>query len=40
MRYLCVVAYDGFDYYGYQKQNHEAKTIQQTIQEALKKLAK
>lgn len=40
MRYLCIVMYDGFDYYGYQKQNHEAHTIQQTIQEALKKVVK
>ncbi len=40
MRYKCIVAYDGYDYFGYQIQNHEPQTIQQTIQEALKKLLK
>lgn len=39
-RYLCTVAYDGYDYYGYQLQKHESKTIQQTIQEVLLKICK
>lgn len=38
MKYKCTVAYDGFDYYGYQLQKHESKTIQQAIQEALYKM--
>lgn len=40
MRYQCIVAYDGYDYFGYQIQNHEPLTIQQVIQEALQKLLK
>ena len=40
MRYKCIVAYDGYDYYGYQAQKHESRTIQNTIEEALKKMFK
>lgn len=38
IRYKCVVSYDGYDYFGYQKQNHHSLTIQETIQSAFKKM--
>lgn len=39
-RYKCVVSYDGYDYVGYQKQNHNPNTIQETIQKAFFNLFK
>lgn len=39
VRVLCKVAYDGSNYFGFQKQNN-CKTIQSTIEECLKKINK
>ncbi len=39
-KYKCIVAYDGFDYYGYQKQHHEPRTIQNEIEMVLSKICK
>lgn len=38
MRYVCVVAYDGYAYNGYQIQKHDSNTVQETIQFVLSKV--
>lgn len=39
-KYKCIVAYDGYDYYGYQNQSHESKTIQNEIESILSTICK
>lgn len=37
-RFLCTLSYDGYDYSGYQKQNHDKNTIQGIIEDGLSQL--
>lgn len=40
MRYKCIVAYDGYDFDGYQLQKHNPNTIQENIQKAISQVFK